>query len=99
VLRVASLLALAGLAACAAQPGDRVAASEPRMVAPVLTGADSTGHFLLAMGRRKFVAPLFETLTKQGAWGRPIAARIYERARPTYHAVTSGTVDKLIKGG
>ena len=33
------------------------------------------------MGRRKFVAPLFETLVGEGEWGRPIAQRIYARAR------------------
>ena len=55
-------------------------------------------RFLLAMGRRKFVLPLFETLAKQGEWGRPIAARIYARARPTYHSVTTGTVDKTMTG-
>ena len=56
-------------------------------------------RFLMSMGRRKFVAPLFETLSKQGEWGRPIAARIYAKARPTYHSVTTGTVDKTMKGG
>jgi len=55
-------------------------------------------RFLLAMGRRKFVAPLFETLVGEGEWGRAIAKRIYARARPTYHAVTTGTVDKLMAG-
>ena len=56
-------------------------------------------RFLMAMGRRKFVAPLFETLAGQGEWGRPIAQRIYAKARPTYHSVTTGTVDKTMKGG
>jgi aminopeptidase N len=51
-------------------------------------------RFLLSMGRRKFVAPLFATLMGQGEWGRPIATRIYAAARPGYHAVTTGTVDK-----
>ncbi|MEA3014170.1 MAG: leukotriene-A4 hydrolase [Sphingomonadales bacterium] len=55
-------------------------------------------RFLMTQGRRKFVSPLFETLVKQGEWGRPIAERIYAKARPTYHSVTSGTVDKLMKG-
>lgn len=54
-------------------------------------------RFLMTMGRRKFVAPLFETLMKQGDWGRPIAERIYATARPTYHSVTTGTVDKTMK--
>ncbi|TFI58036.1 M1 family peptidase [Sphingomonas parva] len=53
-------------------------------------------RFLMSLGRRKFVAPLFETLVAQGDWGRPIAERIYARARPTYHAVTTGTVDKIM---
>jgi hypothetical protein len=39
-------------------------------------------RFLTGMGRRKFVSPLFETLVGQGEWGRPIAQRIYARARP-----------------
>ncbi|HYI41484.1 MAG TPA: M1 family metallopeptidase [Allosphingosinicella sp.] len=56
-------------------------------------------RFLMSMGRRKFVAPLFETLAKQGEWGRPVAARIYAKARPTYHSVTTGTVDKTLKSG
>ena len=38
-------------------------------------------RFLTGMGRRKFVSPLFETLIGEGEWGRPIAQRIYARAR------------------
>ena len=53
-------------------------------------------RFLTSVGRRKFVAPLFEGLMAEGEWGRPIARRIYAKARPGYHAVTSGTVDKLV---
>ena len=55
-------------------------------------------RFLTSMGRRKFVAPLFEALVAQGEWGRPIATRIYAKARPTYHSVTTGTVDKALAG-
>ena len=53
-------------------------------------------RFLLAQGRRKFVEPLFRAMVEQGAWGRPAAERIYAKARPTYHPVTSGSVDKLL---
>jgi aminopeptidase N len=53
-------------------------------------------RFLLAQGRRKFVAPLFTTLMGEGEWGRPIAQRVYRSARPGYHAVTTGTVDKTM---
>ncbi|MDQ4088519.1 MAG: leukotriene A4 hydrolase C-terminal domain-containing protein, partial [Pseudomonadota bacterium] len=56
----------------------------------------ATERFLLAMGRRKFVAPLFETLLGEGEWGRPIAERVYARARPGYHSVTTGTVDRTL---
>jgi len=55
-------------------------------------------RFLTSMGRRKFVLPLFKALVEQGAWGRPIAERIYAKARPTYHPVTSGSVDKVMRG-
>jgi aminopeptidase N len=55
-------------------------------------------HFLTTMGRRKFVQPLFRTLIDQGDWGRPIAARIYARARPGYHNVTTTSVDRMLGG-
>ena len=54
-------------------------------------------RFLTTMGRRKFVAPLFEALIAQDDWGRPIARRIYARARPGYHSVTSNTVDAAFR--
>jgi leukotriene-A4 hydrolase len=52
-------------------------------------------RFLLGQGRRKFVLPLYQTLVREGAWGRPIAERIYARARPTYHSVSQGSIDRL----
>jgi hypothetical protein len=58
----------------------------------------ATERFLLGMGRRKFVAPLFETLVGEGEWGRRIARRIYDRGRGGYHAVTSTAVDRLLAG-
>jgi hypothetical protein len=53
-------------------------------------------RFLTSMGRRKFVLPLFQSLWSEGDWGRPIATRIYARARPGYHAVTANSVDALV---
>ena len=55
-------------------------------------------RFLTSMGRRKFVAPLFETLMAQGEWGRPVAQRIYSRARGGYHSVTTSRVDRILRG-
>ena len=54
--------------------------------------------FLTSMGRRKFVAPLFASLSRQGEWGMPIARVIYAKARPTYHSVTYNTVDATLGG-
>ncbi|HYI64951.1 MAG TPA: M1 family metallopeptidase [Allosphingosinicella sp.] len=64
--------------------------------APAVPAAE---RFLGRMGRRKFVSPLLETLLGEGEWGRPIATRIYARTRPSYHSVTTTTVDRLIRGG
>ncbi|MEO1168133.1 MAG: M1 family metallopeptidase [Pseudomonadota bacterium] len=57
---------------------------------------DSAEAFLLSMGRRKFVAPLFEALMAEGEWGQPFARRVYREARPRYHAITTGTVDETV---
>ncbi|MES2055859.1 MAG: M1 family metallopeptidase [Pseudomonadota bacterium] len=59
-------------------------------------GEKSAEQFLLAQGRRKFVAPLFTTLMEDGAHGQALAKRIYDEARAGYHPVTSGTVDKIV---
>ena len=53
-------------------------------------------QFLAHVGRRKFVAPLFETLMGEGEWGKALAQRIYTKTRPGYHAVTRSAVDKLV---
>ena len=52
-------------------------------------------RFLVAQGRRKFVRPLITALAEDPQWGRPIAIRIYAKARPAYHAVTREDLDKL----
>jgi hypothetical protein len=53
-------------------------------------------QFLARVGRRKFVLPLFETLMGEDAWGQAIARRIYADTRAGYHAVTRGSVDKVV---
>ena len=55
--------------------------------------------FLATVGRRKFVSPLFETLMKQGEWGKPVAKRIYAKTRSSYHSVTTRTVDEILQNG
>jgi hypothetical protein len=51
--------------------------------------------FLTSQGRRKFVAPLYTALSKSD-WGMQMATRIYTKARPTYHSVSVGTIDKAL---
>ena len=53
--------------------------------------------FLTSVGRRKFVLPLYRDLMEQGEWGGALAQRFYTAARPGYHPVTVGSVDKVVK--
>jgi leukotriene-A4 hydrolase len=53
-------------------------------------------NFLINVGRRKFVKPLFSALAKT-AEGKEMAKKIYARARPNYHFVTTNTVDEILK--
>ena len=52
-------------------------------------------EFLTTVGRRKFVAPLYEELVATDQI--TLAKEIYAMARPSYHAVTTETIDKLLK--
>ncbi len=56
----------------------------------------SLEQFLTSQGRRKFVVPLFTDLMAQGDWGRPVAQRIYAKARPGYHPVTASSADEVV---
>ncbi len=51
-------------------------------------------HFLMTVGRRKFVAPLFSEMVKTNQ--TRLAQSIYAKSKPTYHAVTIGTVDEIL---
>jgi leukotriene-A4 hydrolase len=53
-------------------------------------------RFLTAQGRRKFLRPLYEDLMAQD-WGKAEAKRIYVKARPTYHAVATTTLDAIVR--
>mgnify|MGYP003575683906 FL=1 len=52
-------------------------------------------RFLTVQGRRKFVRPLITALAEDEQWGRPIAIRIYRKARASYHPMTTRHLDKL----
>jgi len=53
-------------------------------------------RFLTSQGRRKFLKPLYEKLARNPE-DLAFARRIYAKARPTYHPVSQGTIDALLK--
>jgi leukotriene A-4 hydrolase/aminopeptidase len=53
-------------------------------------------EFLMGIGRRKFIKPLYEELVKTPE-GRERAMSIYRRARPTYHPIAVATIDEIVK--
>jgi hypothetical protein len=53
-------------------------------------------NFLITVGRRKFVKPLYQQLAKTTE-GKEMAKKIYAQARPNYHPITQGSIDELLK--
>jgi leukotriene-A4 hydrolase len=53
-------------------------------------------RFLTSQGRRKFLRPLYEDLMNTD-WGKAEAKRIYQEARPLYHAVSRSSIDAIVK--
>lgn len=52
--------------------------------------------FLIEVGRRKFLTPIYRALASSEA-GRAQAKAIYAKARPGYHSISRGTLDALLK--
>jgi leukotriene-A4 hydrolase len=53
-------------------------------------------EFLINIGRRKFVKPLFAELAKTEK-GMTRAKAIYAKARPGYHPITQASIDEILK--
>lgn len=53
-------------------------------------------EFLVGVGRRKFVKPLFVILVRTPE-GKQLAEKIYLKARANYHSVTRNTVEDILK--
>jgi leukotriene-A4 hydrolase len=53
-------------------------------------------EFLMTIGRRKFIKPLYEELAKTPE-GKGRAVAIYRRARPTYHPIAVVSIDEVLK--
>ena len=56
---------------------------------------NATEEFLIRVGRRKFLMPIYKAILESEA-GKERALAIYEKARPNYHAVSSQSLDKLL---
>jgi hypothetical protein len=52
-------------------------------------------EFLMSVGRRKYLEPLYKELKKTPA-GLERARAIYAKARPRYHALSQGTIDEVL---
>ena len=50
--------------------------------------------FLINIGRRKFLSPLYGALIKSG--NTELAQQIFEKARPNYHSVSAGTIANML---
>lgn len=53
-------------------------------------------NYLMNIGRRKLVKPLYEELVKTEK-GKAFAKQVYEKARPGYHSVTYNSIDAVLK--
>jgi hypothetical protein len=61
------------------------------------TAFDRLAEYLQSIGREKLIRPLYEELVKSPQ-GRQMALKIYEVARPSYHPIVTGKLDKLFRG-
>ena len=52
-------------------------------------------QFLIRVGRRKFLTPIYGALIKTDA-GKQRALEIYAKARPNYHSVSINTLDEML---
>ncbi len=50
--------------------------------------------FLIKVGRRKFLTPLYRAMIESGK--KNMAKKIYQKARPNYHFVSTNTMDALM---
>jgi leukotriene-A4 hydrolase len=55
---------------------------------------DRLETFLMSVGRRKFLTPLYKAMKETNKMDMALA--IYAKARPHYHSVATGTMDELL---
>lgn len=56
---------------------------------------DAIEQFLTRVGRRKFLTPIYSAMMNSGK--EDMAKRIYKKARPNYHTIARGTLDKVVE--
>ena len=54
--------------------------------------------FLISVGRRKFLKPLYKALAETPK-GKEMGREIYAKARSNYHSVSVGTIDEILDWG
>ena len=52
--------------------------------------------FLMRVGRRKFIVPLYRAMMANPKT-KETARRIYAKARPGYHPIAQGSLDKIVR--
>ena len=58
-------------------------------------GIPMTEDFLIHIGRRKYLMPLYKAFMSTGQI--ETARRIFNQARPNYHFVATSTIEELLK--
>jgi hypothetical protein len=58
--------------------------------------AGAVRAFLLEVGRRKFLTPLYAAMQEKNDFWKAQGAGIYKEARPGYHSVSVHTLDELL---
>ena len=59
-------------------------------------GLPPVEQYLRNVGRRWLIRPLYQGLAPTD-WGRAYANRIYREARPGYHSLTQGSIDRILE--
>ena len=58
-------------------------------------GFENLENFLISVGRRKFLTPLYGEMAKSEE-GLKMAKHIYKKARPNYHYVSTSSIDAIL---
>ncbi len=69
----------------------------PRLVvADARDAVPAIEQFLLKVGRRRMVMPVYSAMAAKNEFWQQQARAIFKRAKPRYHAITAGSIDQLL---